>query len=82
MPLQSQTWNNLTQLLSELPRRRARLFVFVLFASFLQGLLDVFLVALLARLVGLLAGARLEEFGMILSTRCMTISCVKNIHSL
>ena len=62
MPLQSQTWNNLSQLLRELPRRRVRLLVFVLFASFLQGLLDVFLVALLARLVGLLAGARLEDF--------------------
>ena len=62
MPLQSQTWSNLSQLLRELPRRRVRLLVFVLLASLLQGLLDVFLVALLARLVGLLAGARLEDY--------------------
>ena len=61
MPLQSQTWSNLRQLLSELPRRRVRLFILVLLASLVQGLLDVFLVALLARLVGLLAGARLDQ---------------------
>ena len=62
MPLQSQTWSNLSQLLRELPRRRLRLLVIVLIASLFQGLLDVFLVALLARLVGLLAGARLEDY--------------------
>ena len=62
MPLQSQTWRNLRQLLSELPRRRLRLLVFVLLASLLQGLVDVFLVALLARLVGLIAGARVEDY--------------------
>ena len=62
MPLQSQTWSNLRQLLSELPRRRLRLLVVVLLASLLQGLVDVFLVALLARLVGLIAGARVEDY--------------------
>ena len=62
MPLQSQTWSNLSQLLRELPRRRVRLLILVLSASLFQGLLDVFLVALLARLVGLLAGARLEDY--------------------
>ena len=60
--MQSQTWSNLSQLLRELPRRRVRLFVFVLIASLFQGLLDILLVALLARLVGLLAGARLEDY--------------------
>ena len=62
MPLQSQTWSNLRQLLSELPKRRVRLLILVLLASLVQGLLDVFLVALLARLAGLLAGARLEDY--------------------
>ena len=36
--------------------------IVVLLASLLQGLLDVFLVALLARLVGLLSGARLNDY--------------------
>jgi ATP-binding cassette subfamily B protein len=62
MPLQSQTWSNLSQLLRALPQRRVRLLVLVLIASLFQGMLDVFLVALLARLVGLLAGARLEDY--------------------
>ena len=62
MPLQSQTWRNLSQLLHALPQRRVRLLVLVLIASLFQGMLDVFLVALLARLVGLLAGARLEDY--------------------
>ena len=62
MSLQSQTWSNLSQLLCALPQRRVRLLVLVLIASLFQGLLDVFLVALLARLVGLLAGARLEDY--------------------
>ena len=38
------------------------MFALVLLASLVQGLLDVFLVALLARLVGLLAGSRLEDY--------------------
>merc|ERR1712185_553847 len=62
MPLQSQTWSNLSQLLRELPRRRVRLLILVLIASLFQGLLDVFLVALLARLVGLLAGAKVDDY--------------------
>tara|TARA_B100001939_G_scaffold46009_1_gene35569 strand:- start:1542 stop:3359 length:1818 start_codon:yes stop_codon:yes gene_type:complete len=62
MHLQSQTWSNLRQLLGELPKRRVRLFVLVLLASLVQGLVDVFLVALLARLVGLLAGSKLEDY--------------------
>ncbi|MGC6482630.1 MAG: ABC transporter ATP-binding protein [Synechococcus sp.] len=62
MPLQSQTWSNLRQLLCGLPRRRIRLLTLVMLASLVQGLLDVLLVALLARLVGLLAGARLEDY--------------------
>ena len=33
MPLQSQTWSNLRQLLSELPKRRVRLLILVLLAS-------------------------------------------------
>ena len=33
----------------------------MLLCSFFQGLLDIFLVGLLARLVGLLAGSRLED---------------------
>ena len=53
MRLQSQTWSNLRQLLGELPKRRVRLFILVLLASLVQGLLDVFLVALLARLATL-----------------------------
>ena len=62
MPLQSQTWSNLSQLLRELPERRVRLLGIVLVASLLQGVLDVVLVAMLARLVGLLSGARVEDY--------------------
>lgn len=62
MPFQSQTWNNLSQLLGELPRRRVRLLVVVLIASLVQGVVDVVLVAMLARLVGLLAGTRVNDF--------------------
>ena len=62
MPLQSQTWSNLSQLLRELPKRRVRLLVVVLVASLLQGVLDVVLVAMLARLVGLLSGARVADY--------------------
>ena len=62
MPLQSQTWSNLSQLLRELHKRRVRLLVVVLVASLLQGVLDVVLVAMLARLVGLLSGARVADY--------------------
>ena len=62
MPLQSQTWTNLSKLLRELPKQRSTLLGFVLLGSLAQGLMDVFLVALLARLVGLLSGARLADY--------------------
>ena len=61
MPLKSQTWNELKLLLQELPPRRLRFLGLVLLASFVQGLIDIFLVGLLARLVGLLAGAKLGD---------------------
>ena len=58
---QSQTWAELRVLLSELSPARRRFLGLVLICSFFQGLLDIFLVGLLARLVGLLAGARLGD---------------------
>ena len=61
MPLKSQTWNELKLLLQELSPRRLRFLGLVLLASFVQGLIDIFLVGLLARLVGLLAGAKLGD---------------------
>ena len=60
-PLQSQTWSELKILLRELSPDRRRFLSVVLICSFFQGLLDIFLVGLLARLVGLLAGARLSD---------------------
>ena len=60
-PLQSQTWSELKILLRELSPDRRRFLIVVLICSFFQGLLDIFLVGLLARLVGLLAGARLSD---------------------
>ena len=53
MPVRSQTWRDLRRLLEELPSNRIRFLVVVLLASFLQGLMDILLVGLLARLVGL-----------------------------
>ncbi len=61
MPLKSQTWNELKLLLQELSPRRVRFLGLVLLASFVQGLIDILLVGLLARLVGLLAGAKLGD---------------------
>ena len=61
MFLKSQTWNELKLLLRELPPKRLRSLSLVLLASLFQGLIDIFLVALLARLVGLLAGAKLGD---------------------
>ena len=61
MLLKSQTWNELKLLLRELPPKRLRFLALVLLASLLQGLIDIFLVGLLARLVGLLAGAKLGD---------------------
>jgi len=61
MPLKSQTWNELKILLQELPPRRLRFLGLVLLASLFQGIVDILLVGLLARLVGLLAGAKLGD---------------------
>ena len=61
MQLKSQTWNELKLLLQELSPRRLRFLGMVLMASFVQGLIDILLVGLLARLVGLLAGAKLGD---------------------
>ena len=61
MPLRSQTWRDLNSLLKELPPQRSRSLFLVLAASILQGLMDIFLVGLLARLVGLMAGVKLAD---------------------
>ena len=61
MPLKSQTVAKLRRLLAHLPRRRHRQLVAVMVAAFFQGVVDVLLVALLARLVGLLAGNNLQD---------------------
>ena len=61
MPVRSQTLTDLRRLLNELPSKRVRFLVLVLAASFLQGLMDILLVALLARLVGLMAGVKLAD---------------------
>mgnify|MGYP001450982370 FL=1 len=59
--LQSQTWKDLSALLCKLPAQRKRLVAFVLAASFFQGVLDILLIAFLARFVGLFSGAKLED---------------------
>ena len=59
--MQSTTLSDLSVLLNHLPRRRLRLMGVVLVASFLQGLLDMLLVGLRARMVGLLAGVKLQD---------------------
>ncbi len=61
MLMQSTTLSDLSVLLNHLPRRRLRLMGVVLVASFLQGLLDMLLVGLMARMVGLLAGVKLQD---------------------
>ena len=61
MLMRSRTLNDLAVLLNHLPRRRLRLMGVVLVASFLQGLLDMLLVGLMARMVGLLAGVKLQD---------------------
>ncbi len=61
MPVRSQTWRDLSRLLKELPANRVRFLIVVLLASFLQGLMDILLVGLLARLVGLMAGVKLTD---------------------
>ena len=59
--MQSRTFSDLAVLLSHLPRRRLRLMGVVLLASFFQGLLDMLLVGLMARMVALLAGVKLQD---------------------
>jgi len=59
--MQSRTLSDLAVLLKHLPRQRLRLMGVVLLASFLQGLLDMLLVGLMARMVGLLAGVKLQD---------------------
>ena len=59
--LQSQTWKDISALLGKLPARRKRLVVVVLASSFFQGVLDILLIAFLARFVGLFSGAKLED---------------------
>jgi len=59
--MQSTTLSDLSVLLNHLPRRRLRLMGVVLVASFLQGLLDMLLVGLIIRMVGLLAGVKLQD---------------------
>ena len=61
MPFQSQTLAKVRRLLSHLPRRRNQQLLLVMVAALFQGVVDVFLVALLARLVGLLAGNNLQD---------------------
>ena len=61
MLMQGTTLSDLSVLLNHLPRRRLRLMGVVLVASFLQGLLDMLLVGLMARMVGLLAGVKLQD---------------------
>ena len=58
---QSQTWKDLSTLLGKLPVQRKRLVGVVLAASFFQGILDILLIAFLARFVGLFSGAKLED---------------------
>ena len=59
--LQSQTWKELRTLFRELSPERRKSLLIVLAASLFQGVIDILLVGLLARLVGLLAGAKLED---------------------
>jgi ATP-binding cassette subfamily B protein len=59
--LKSQTWTELSALLGKLPRRRKRLLGLVLLASFFQGILDILLIAFVARFVGLFSGAKLDD---------------------
>ncbi len=61
MLIQSRTISELVVLLNHLPQRRLRLMGVVLVASFFQGFLDIFLVGLMARMVGLLAGVKLQD---------------------
>ena len=57
----SRTFRELRQLFSELPPQRIRFLAFVLVVSLIQGLVDMLLVGLLARFVGVLTGAKLGD---------------------
>ena len=59
--MKSETIKALKDLFDILPSRRYRDLSLVVAFSILQGLMDVLLVALLARLVGLIAGAQLTD---------------------
>lgn len=61
MPLKSKTWKELKLLLEELSPKRLRFFYIVLGATLVQGIIDILLIGLLARLVGLLVGAKLGD---------------------
>ena len=59
--MKSETIKALKDLFDILPSRRYRDLSLVVAFSIVQGLMDVLLVALLARLVGLIAGAQLTD---------------------
>ena len=59
--MHSKTVRDLARLFEYLPRRRYKDLFFVMAVSVLQGLMDIFLVALIARLVGLMAGTQLAD---------------------
>jgi ATP-binding cassette subfamily B protein len=59
--LKSNTWSEIRKFFSALPPRRIRALGFVLSVSLLQGVIDMLLVGLLARFVGLIAGAKLND---------------------
>ena len=61
LSLRSETFVQLKQLLSYLPRKRLQGLVALLVVAFLVGLLDLVFVGLLARLVGALSGAKLHN---------------------
>lgn len=57
----SQTWLVMRKLFGELPPRRLRFLGVVLIISLLQGVVDILLAGLLARLVGVIADAKLAD---------------------
>ena len=59
--MRSQTFDQLSQLLSYLPSRRLRSLIGLLPISVLPGLLDLASVAVVARLTGALVGSDLED---------------------
>ena len=59
--MQSQTFDQLRQLLDYLPPRRLKAFLLLLPVSVLPGLIDLASVAVIARLTGALVGSELED---------------------